>query len=118
MSSTFSGCTSLVNVPIIPDSVTNMSYTFENCTSLSSTIMTIPSLVTNMTGTFSGCTKLSGTIRINSTNVSYSNSSNYYPFYGTSKSIIVQVPSGSTTYTNMSKSSYKPRNVTISTFSS
>ena len=54
---TFSGCTSLVEAPVIPDSVTDMSSTFSDCTSLVEAPV-IPDKVTNMSGTFSGCTFL------------------------------------------------------------
>lgn len=54
---TFSGCTSLVNAPIIPDSVTNMLGTFNSCTSLVNTPI-IPNGVGNMNATFRDCTSL------------------------------------------------------------
>ncbi len=117
MSSTFFGCSSLVNVPTIPNSVKYMDSTFYGCTSLVNA-PTIPSSVTNMTSTFRGCTSLTGTVRINSSSVTRTSGATYHPFYGTSssKSITVQVPSGSTTYTNINNN--KPSNVTISTFTS
>ncbi len=115
MSSTFYGCTSLVNAPTIPNSVTSMSSTFYGCTSLV-TAPTIPSSVTNMTSTFRGCTSLTGTVRINSSNVTRTSGTTYHPFYGTSSSnaITVEVPSGSTTYTNINND--KPSNVTVVTY--
>ena len=114
MSSTFNGCTSLVNAPKIPSSVTNISYTFNGCTSLVNA-PTIPNSVTSMTGTFQNCANLTGTVKINSSNVSYVS----YIFHGTTKSITVQVPSGSTTYTKMNAlttSNGKPSNVTLTTY--
>ena len=87
MNSAFSGCTSLVNVPEIPSSVTDMSYTFRNCINLE------------------------GLVRINSSLVTTASASTSNPFYYTSKPITVEVPSGSTTYTNINKN--KPSNVTI-----
>ena len=57
MSSTFQGCSSLVNVPNIPNSVTNMSSTFYGCSSLV-TALEIPSGVTDIRYTFYGCTSL------------------------------------------------------------
>ena len=57
MSSTFGGCTSLVNAPEIPSDVTNMNNTFYGCTSLV-TAPEIPSGVTSMSSTFGGCTSL------------------------------------------------------------
>lgn len=84
----FYGCTSLVNVPEIPSSVTYMESTFK------------------------GCTNLTGIVKINSSNVSYFGS----VFEGTTKSIEVQVPSGSTTYDELSGS--LPSNVKLTTFTS
>ena len=57
MSYTFHGCTSLTTAPVIPDSVTDMGYTFFGCTSLT-TAPVIPNSVTNMWGTFYECTSL------------------------------------------------------------
>ena len=57
MSYTFENCTSLTTAPVIPNNVTNMSYTFMSCTSLT-TAPVIPSSVTNMSYTFNGCTSL------------------------------------------------------------
>ena len=57
MSSTFGGCTSLVNAPEIPSGVTNMNNTFYGCTSLV-TAPEIPSGVTNMNNTFYKCSSL------------------------------------------------------------
>ena len=57
MSYTFYNCTSLTAAPTIPNSVTNMFYTFYNCTSLT-TAPTIPNSVTNMNSTFEGCSSL------------------------------------------------------------
>ena len=53
----FKGCTKLEQVPNIPDSVTNMSHCFYCCTSLTS-VPNIPNSVTNMWSCFEGCTKL------------------------------------------------------------
>ena len=89
--SLFFDCTNLVNVPLMPDSVTSMNRTFL------------------------GCTNLTDTIRINSSNVTDLSRI----FYNTSKPITVEVPAGSTTYTNISKltiSDGMPSNVTLSTF--
>ena len=83
----FYNCTNLVSVHEIPDSVTNMSYTFK------------------------GCTSLTGTVRINSSNVT----DIYEIFYDTSNLITVEVPAGSTTYNTFSNASL-PSNVTISPF--
>ena len=53
----FKGCTKLEQVPNIPDSVTNMSHCFYCCTSLTS-VPNIPNSVTNMWSCFEGCTKI------------------------------------------------------------
>jgi|GEM_PF-929756 len=111
---TFYGCTSLATAPVIPDSVTSMDYTFYGCTSLVNA-PTIPNSVTGMTGTFQNCANLTGIVRVNSSKVSYVD----YIFAGTSKSITVQVPSGSTTYTKMNAlttTTGKPSNVTLTTY--
>ncbi|UTC54076.1 leucine-rich repeat protein [Treponema sp. OMZ 803] len=57
MYSCFSGCTKLERVPNIPDSVTNMSFCFDGCTKLEY-VPNIPDGVTDMDYCFSGCTKL------------------------------------------------------------
>ena len=54
---TFTGCTSLTEAPVIPDSVTNMIGTFSYCTGLMKAPV-IPNKVTNMGSTFAGCTSL------------------------------------------------------------
>ena len=57
MSYTFRECTSLTTAPEIPNSVTNMYMTFYGCTALT-TATVIPNSVTNMYRTFQGCTNL------------------------------------------------------------
>ena len=57
MSYTFQGCSSLVTAPEIPSGVTNMEYTFSGCSSLVN-VPVIPSGVTNMSSTFQGCSSL------------------------------------------------------------
>ena len=57
MTSCFNGCTSLVQVPHIPDSVTDMRRCFNGCTSLVQ-VSNIPDSVTDMYSCFYGCTKL------------------------------------------------------------
>ncbi len=57
MNNTFSGCTLLENVPIIPNSVTSMKFTFSGCSSLVNAPV-IPNSVTNMRETFSVCSSL------------------------------------------------------------
>ncbi|MGI0529296.1 ribosomal protein L7/L12 [Treponema socranskii] len=56
MGGCFSGCTSLTQVPEIPNTVTNMTNCFEGCTSL--TQAPVIHSVTSMGGCFSGCTSL------------------------------------------------------------
>ena len=53
----FYGCTNLVEVSGIPDTVTNMSLTFLNCAELSK-ISNFPSGLLNMMSAFDGCTSL------------------------------------------------------------
>ena len=57
MSYAFSGCSSLTTAPVIPNSVTNMTSTFSGCRSLK-TAPTIPNSITNMGSTFYECTSL------------------------------------------------------------
>ena len=57
MTSCFNGCTSLVQVPHIPDSVTDMRRCFTGCTKLEH-VPNIPDSVTDMYSCFYGCTKL------------------------------------------------------------
>ena len=57
MSSCFNGCTSLVQVSNIPDSITNMRSCFKGCTKLER-VSNIPDGVTDMWSCFYGCTKL------------------------------------------------------------
>lgn len=57
MQSCFSGCTSLVQVSNIPDSVTNMDRCFYGCTKLEQ-VPNIPDGVTDMFCCFKDCTKL------------------------------------------------------------
>jgi hypothetical protein len=86
MSHTFYGCTSLTEAPTIPNSVTRMPYTFY------------------------GCTNLIGTVRINSKNVNYVDGC----FDNITKTITLQVPAGSTTYTKFN-AAYGTK-ITIETF--
>ena len=57
MGGCFSGCTSLTQVPEIPNTVTNMTNCFEGCTSLTQAPK-LPNEVTYMTNCFAGCTSL------------------------------------------------------------
>ena len=54
---TFQGCYDLINAPVIPSNVTNMAFTFKTCFNLVN-IVAIPEKVTNMCGTFDGCSSL------------------------------------------------------------
>ena len=58
VNSCFSNCTRLTQAPIIPETVTSMDQCFSGCTSLTQA-PTIPQSVTSMNGCFSGCTSLS-----------------------------------------------------------
>ena len=57
MSYTFNGCSSLVNAPVMPDSVTEITYTFKDCISLIN-VPNISSSITDMMFTFDGCLSL------------------------------------------------------------
>lgn len=57
MSYTFSGCTNLVNAPEIPESVQTMKNCFVNCVSLIE-IPTLPKNLESIQGCFKGCEKL------------------------------------------------------------
>ena len=57
MRSCFNGCTSLIQVSDIPNSVTDMRSCFNGCTSLVQ-VSDIPNSVTDMYSCFKGCTKL------------------------------------------------------------
>lgn len=59
----FYKCTSLIQAPVIPNSVIDMYGCFFGCTSLIQAPV-IPNRVTNMTGCFRGCTSLVGDIYI------------------------------------------------------
>jgi len=54
---TFDGCTSLVNAPVLPDTVENMDQAFFNCASLEEAPQ-LPSSVTDLTYAFSSCSAL------------------------------------------------------------
>ena len=69
MTNTFSGCTSLIEAPILPDNVENMGQTFNGCTNLKTyagstaadgdfTDYVIPNSVRDMTYTFGDCKAL------------------------------------------------------------
>ena len=57
MTYSFFGCTSLTDIPAFPKSLTNLEYAFSGCTSLQS-VPEIPNGVTKMKETFRGCTSL------------------------------------------------------------
>ena len=65
MTETFQNCTALTTATEIPNSVTNMQSTFMGCTLLAKGPSLIPESVTNMFQTFSRCSNLSGIIQIN-----------------------------------------------------
>ena len=78
MSKTFTLCTSLVNVPVIPNSVTNMYWTFRGCENLVN-VPTIPDSVTNMVYAFAGCSSL-----VNAPVIGNGVTNMQMAFYGTS----------------------------------
>ena len=57
MTSAFSGCTDMIEAPVIPDTVYSLFWTFSNCTSLSIPPI-IPPSVTNLNNTFVWCSNL------------------------------------------------------------
>ena len=80
MRSCFSGCTSLVQVSDIPNSVTNMSFCFSGCTKLEQ-VPNIPNSVTDMSRCFNGCTSLTSV----TLKCGYLDGKFNYAFYGCSR---------------------------------
>jgi hypothetical protein len=68
LSNTFYGCEKLIDTPIIPDGVIDMSNTFVNCINLVN-ISEIPNSVINMCNTYLNCFNLTGDIIIHSENI-------------------------------------------------
>ncbi len=66
----FRNCTSLTTTPILPSNVTEMGYAFYGCTSLT-TATPIPYNVYDMQGLFEGCIALTGTVEINAADPRY-----------------------------------------------
>ena len=64
MASAFSGCTNLKNISNIPKYVQDMSAAFNSCTSLTNVNLAIPETVTNLQYTFQNCSNLTGSIKI------------------------------------------------------
>ena len=65
MSSCFNGCTNLTSVPNIPNSVKDMSWCFVNCTSLTSVTLKCEYLDGKFNHAFRGCSRLSvGSIKV------------------------------------------------------
>ncbi len=118
--STFSGCSGLTNAPVIPESVTDMNSTFRDCTSLVQAPV-IPDDVTNMGGTFFGCTSLKQVPRLPNNVISL-----YYTFcFCESLTELPEIPNGvmnmESTFrgcTSLTQSPVIPESVTdmISTF--
>jgi len=98
MRSCFNGCTSLIQVSDIPNSVTDMRSCFNGCTSLVQ-VSDIPNSVTDMYSCFKGCTKLERVPNIpdSVTNMSYC-------FGGCTK--LEQVPNIPNSVTDMSSCFY------------
>ena len=80
MTNCFSGCTSLVQVSYIPNSVTDMWKCFKGCTSLTS-VPNIPDSVTDMTSCFNGCKSLTSV----TLKCGYLDGKFNYAFYGCSR---------------------------------
>ena len=79
LSYAFNNCTSLTSVPEIPNKVNNLNYTFSGCTALTDiSSVTIPNSVEEMNGTFSDCTSIS---RIGDFTIPSSVKSMNYIFY-------------------------------------
>ena len=76
----FKGCTKLEQVPNIPNSVTNMRWCFKGCTSLTS-VPNIPDSVTDMTSCFNGCKSLTSV----TLKCGYLDGKFNYAFYGCSR---------------------------------
>ena len=62
----FCDCTSLLEAPEVPETVTDMAGAFKNCTSLVKGPY-IPASVKYLTDTFNSCTSLTGTLVIDGT---------------------------------------------------
>lgn len=107
----FRGCTNLLSAPKLPNIITSMNNTFEGCSSLTN-VKYLPSGVTSMLSTFKDCTNLEGNIRI--VNSSASGDSN--TFSGTTKNIILEVPTNSNIYTTLNGN--VPSNVKINILNS
>ena len=91
MSSCFGGCTKLERVPNIPNSVTDMSWCFKDCTKLEQ-VPNLPDGVTNMSYCFKGCTKLEQV-----PNIPNSVTNMRYCFYGCTKlERVPNIPDGVT----------------------
>ena len=91
MTSCFNGCTSLVQVSYIPDSVTDMNSCFNGCTKLEH-VPNIPDGVTNMAGCFNGCTSLTSV-----PNIPNSVTKMNFCFYGCTKlEHVSNIPDGVT----------------------
>lgn len=70
LSSTFSGCINLQNMPIISESVENMNSTFYGDISLTN-LTNVPINVTNVASCFSGCELAEGNLTINTSTDDY-----------------------------------------------
>ena len=86
MAYTFWDCSNLIQVPNIPNSVTDIHDTFCGCSQLPQA-PEIPSSVTNMYQTFRGCSELIGNIVIHSENITNFNNC----FYNTNASKVKNV---------------------------
>ena len=64
---TFYGCSSLTNLPILPNYIGSMESMFYGCSSLIPQNIYIPNTVTNLKNTFSGAVNFYGVVTLNST---------------------------------------------------
>ena len=118
MTYSFYNCASLTVAPTIPNSVTNMSNTFNNCTKLT-TAPTIPNGVTVMNCTFWNCTSLT-----TAPTIPNSVTSMYHTFYNCISLTIAPVIPGSVknmcatfiNCTNLTTAPTIPDNVTDMSF--
>lgn len=100
---TFGECTSLTTAPAtIPNGVTNISWIFSHCSSLT-TVPVIPDSVTDMTQAFEYCYILTGTIEINA-NPQYYNECfkiTHAPITLTGSSTMLNELASTATYSNI-----------------
>ena len=95
MASTFRSCKNLVNAPTIPANVTNMGFTFYSCSRLVNA-PTIGANVTNMASTFRYCWNLAGDITV--VNVGITSFTDCFDGCNASLAKTLRCPTGSASY--------------------